>query len=102
MIDQTRLVNSKLLSIFCEFNISSFEIEKHTDNSFLSVNILALIWEHTVEAFLFVFTAGDHSCLTDKNCPHYSKCVKNKCTCRFELTGDGETCKAGTGVVHWL
>ncbi|XP_029196831.2 tenascin-like [Acropora millepora] len=38
--------------------------------------------------------AGDHSCLTDKNCPHYSKCVKNKCTCRFELTGDGETCKA--------
>ncbi|CAH3192723.1 unnamed protein product, partial [Porites evermanni] len=37
---------------------------------------------------------GRYPCLTDNNCPHYSKCIKNRCTCRYELIGNGETCKA--------
>ena len=50
--------------------------------------------------FLFVLTVNErkqHTCLTDKNCLHFSKCVENRCTCRFELIGDGETCMAGKG-----
>lgn len=31
--------------------------------------------------------------MTDKNCPAYSKCVNNRCSCRHELAGNGETCK---------
>ncbi|KAJ7393561.1 hypothetical protein OS493_006546 [Desmophyllum pertusum] len=36
---------------------------------------------------------GRYPCLTDKNCPLYSECVNNRCSCRHELTGNGETCK---------
>ena len=52
---------------------------------------------HRRQTFVFLLVAdahGKYPCLTDNNCPHYSKCVENRCTCRFELIGDGEKCKA--------
>lgn len=62
----------------------------------LKRKVLALV-VHCIQTSLFMTADehGKHVCLTDNNCPHYSKCVENRCTCRFELIGNGEKCKAG-------
>lgn len=50
-------------------------------------------WTKLISLSLTADKNGRHPCLTDKNCPAYSKCVNNRCSCRHELAGNGETCK---------
>ncbi|KAJ7393554.1 hypothetical protein OS493_006539 [Desmophyllum pertusum] len=38
-------------------------------------------------------SSGRLPCLKKANCPVSSNCYKNKCTCSYELRGNGETCK---------
>ncbi|KAJ7393558.1 Nidogen-2 [Desmophyllum pertusum] len=39
---------------------------------------------------------GRLPCLKNANCATYSICIKNKCYCKYELRGNGETCRRST------
>ncbi|XP_078374223.1 uncharacterized protein LOC144657748 [Oculina patagonica] len=49
----------------------------------------------TSKALKYIMISGRQDrCLADKNCPSYSRCLKDKlCTCKDEFHGNGEKCK---------
>ena len=43
-----------------------------------------------------------YPCLSNKNCPHFSKCYGEVCSCKKDYLGDGEFCQQGKKLFHAL